>query len=234
MKQQPSGLTIHIRNAPYKTFYSYISHIAIQIGEDILEISGGGNHSINGQVQTVGATSHVGGYPVGSKLTKTGRFIYRVHLGIGRSPLYHGQELTIREYKDWITIGVHHPNPIDFGTSTGLMGSFPDGTLYGRDGTSIHEDVNQFGSDWIVQSNVDGQMFREPSPFPRQCNLPILNQQRRRLEEEELARSEQSSSSITYEDALSACRQNWPLDAVEDCVMDVLIAGDLEIANQIL
>eukprot|EP00977_Amphora_coffeiformis_P003274 scaffold609_cov170-Amphora_coffeaeformis.AAC.28 len=219
---QDQGLSVHIRSAPYKVAFSYISEIAVQIGDNILEIGEMGEHYINGELQQIGATQPVAGYPVGSKLTKNGRYIYRVHLGDGREKRYHGQELLIREYKGWITIGVHHPNPEDFSDSIGLMGSFPLGTWLGRDGVTIHKDIHEFGSDWIVQGDIDGCLFREQSPFPDKCELPSLEDtKRRRL----------SMTSITNEEARAACAQ-YLIDsnAMEGCIMDVLVADDLEMA----
>ena len=73
------------------------------------------------------------------------------------------------------------------------MGSFPYGTWYGRDGVTIHDNIESFGLDWQVQSQdvgvaadgtTVGTLFREPSPFPDKCNLPdatALRGRRRRL-----------------------------------------------------
>ena len=215
------GLSVHIRSAPFKMVYSYISDIAIQIGDDVLEIGSEGKHYINGVPQQIGATHPVGGYPILSMMTKNGRHVFRVHLGLDREKQYHGQELTIREYKDWITIGVHHPSPEDFADSIGLMGSYPQGTWLGRDGVTLHTEIDDFGSDWIVHEDIDGNLFQEPSPFPDKCNLPSLEDtKRRRL----------STSTITREEALEVCAKWVSPEAMEDCVMDVLVADDLEMA----
>lgn len=221
---------MQIRSAPYRTVFSYISNVAIRIGDDILEIAGGGRHYVNGELQETGRTRRVGGYMVGSKVTRNGRFVYRVHLGDDRERRFHGQELLIREYKDWITVGVHHPDPLDFRDSVGLMGTSPHGTWLGRDGVTVHEDVNAFGSDWIVREDVDGDIFREPSPFPDKCHLPLVQDdtatattEHRRL----------SVTSITREQAERACSQWVSARAMQDCIMDVLISEDLEMAANV-
>eukprot|EP00977_Amphora_coffeiformis_P006092 scaffold1322_cov185-Amphora_coffeaeformis.AAC.2 len=223
---QEQGLAVHIRSAPYKMVYSYISDMAIQVGHNILEIGSGGHHTINGEPQTIGATGMLGDYHVGSTYTKNGRYIYRVHLGDHREKKYHGQELYIREYKEWISIEVKHPCPADFVDSVGLMGSFPRGTWYGRDGVSIHDHIDDFGNDWIVQGDFDGYLFDVPSPFPDKCNLPSLKDmatKHRRL----------STASVSRAQAVEACtkyvRFSSPA-ALESCVMDVLISEDLEMA----
>mmetsp|Transcript_1791 Transcript_1791/g.3945 ORF Transcript_1791/g.3945 Transcript_1791/m.3945 type:complete len:509 (-) Transcript_1791:98-1624(-) len=217
------GLSVHIRSAPYKVMFSYISDIAIQIGDSILEIGSNGEHYVDGELQQVGSTQKLGGYNVGSKHTKNGRYVYHVHLGDNREKKYHGQELTIREYKEWITISVHHPSTKDFVDTIGLMGSYPHGTWLGRDGITLHNNVNDFGSDWIVLPDVDGHLFREQSPFPDKCEVTstLEKTSRRRL----------SASSVTKAQALEACAKLVPTEALEGCIMDVLIADDLDMAE---
>ena len=218
---QDQGLAIHIRSAPYREVFSYISDIAIQIGDQILESGAGGKHSLNGEPQALGATERLAGYQVRSEQTEKGRYIYSVRIGNGQENHYHGQELFIREYKDWISISLLHAKPADFRGSIGLMGSYPLATWYGRDGVTIHTDMNEFGSDWIIQGDVDGFLFQEPSLFPDKCALPSqdASTKRRRLHE----------SSFTRAEALEACA-HWPPEAIEDCVMDVLVADDLGMA----
>lgn len=223
-QKQPrdQGLAIHIRSAPYRGLFSYISDIAIQIGDSILEIGSDGQHYIDGEPQQIGSTGSVAGYRVGSTHTRNGRYVFRVHLGDDRPKQYHGQEITVREYKDWITVGIHHAHSRDFTDSIGLMGSHPYGTWYGRDGVTVHRTINDFGGDWIVLDDVDGNLFREPSRFPDECE--ILSEEdverRRRLDE----------STVTRAEARQACA-HWPVDAVNDCVMDVLVADDLGMAE---
>ena len=88
---------------------------------------------------------------------------------------------------------------------------------------TIHDNINDFGSDWIVNGDTDGHLFQEPSPFPDKCNLPSMDDsepKRRRL----------SASSVTRAEALDECTKWVSQDALESCVMDVLISEDLGMA----
>ena len=210
------GLSIHIRSSPYKTFFSFVSDVAIRIGEDILEVGNQGKHYINGVLQTVGATEDLAGYKVtSSKSTKKPRHVCKTRLAGCK------EETDTREFKDWITVSVLHATQSNFGASVGLMGRFEDGAMVGRDNVAIHTDNNECGQDWQVQGSTDGFLFRVPSPYPKHCQLPSLTNKKirlRRLEE----------SIISKEEAMQAC-SHWGSD-IMDCVLDVRASGDLEVA----
>lgn len=120
-----------------------------------------------------------------------------------------------------------HATENNFGQSRGLMGSFQDGLWLARDGITVHNDPNEFGQDWQVQEDEDGLLFQTPSPYRESCDLPSQQAatqkmiRGRRLEESTISRSE----------ALKGCAAHYsaPQD-VEDCVFDVQVTGDLEMA----
>jgi len=208
------GLSIHIRSSPIKTVLSYISDVAIRIGDDVLEVGNGGKHYINGVLQTVGATEDLAGYKVSSsRAHKKPRYVYKIHLET--------EEIDIREYKNWITISIIYATQSNFGTSVGLMGRFEDGAWIGRDNVTVHTDINEYGQDWQVQGAVDGFLFRVPSPHPKQCDMPSLEMKKfrlRRLEE----------SHVSMEEAMQACA-HWGSE-IMDCVLDVRTSGDVGVA----
>jgi len=211
------GLSIHIRSSSFKTFFSYISDVAIRIGDDVLEVGNQGKHYVNGVPQTVGATEDLAGYRVSSSKAKNKpRHVYKIHLD------GYKEEIDIREYKDWISISILHATRKNFGTSSGLMGRFEDGAWVSRDNITIHKDMNEYGQDWQVRGAVDGFLFRVPSPHPKQCELLSKANKKirlRRLEE----------STISQEEAMQACA-HWGSE-IMDCVFDVRASGDLGVAS---
>ena len=218
-----AGLSIHIRSAPYKQVFSYISAAAIRIKGHVLEIQGKGEHYIDGVAQTTGSTKDLDQYPVTSSVTKRGRYVYKIKLRDGQAGPGHGdEEIVIREYRNWLTISIYHATFHNFEGSTGLMGSFPYGNWVGRDGTTIHTDINQYGSDWVVKADLDGEIFQVPSSFPGRCDLPSTSSSTlrgRKLQE----------ATVTKEEAQKACA-HWG-EQIADCIMDVLIADDTEVAQ---
>jgi len=211
---QGKGLSVHIRSSAYKKIFSYISDAAIRIGDDILEVGGGGKYFFNGKPVSSLASETIGGYKMEHTRTKKGRAVYKIFLD-GK------EEIDIREYKNWITVYVLHPSDQDFAGTVGLMGSYETGSWMSRDGSHSHQDVNEFGLDWQVRES-DGLLFQTPSPHPDKCDLPILTSpvRKRRLAE----------SSISREAAADACA-DWSPKAMEDCIMDVLISEDLGMAD---
>jgi len=214
-----AGLSVQVRSSPYKEIFSYISEAAVQVGNAVLTIGAGGQHTINGVPQVVGETAslvvdkaHV--FPVQSSATWKGRRVYKIHLGDGPDGK---EELIIREFKNWITVTFFHPSASNLGSSRGLLGHFPDGAMLGRDGKTIHTSYDAFGQDWQVPP---GESLLGPGPFSASC-VPLQAQKRRlrRLEE----------ASIAREQAMTVCK-HWG-DQMEDCINDVQISGDLEMAN---
>jgi len=211
---QGKGLSVHIRSSAYKEIFSYISDAAIRIGDDVLEIGGGGKWLFNGQSLPSLASETIGGYKMENTKTKKGRAVYKIFLD-GK------QEIDIREFKNWITVYVLHPADEDFAGTVGLMGSYETGSWLSRDGQHTHHDVNEFGLDWQVHE-ADGLLFQTPSLHPDKCDLPIVTSlhRKRRLAE----------SSISREAATQACA-HWSPKAMEDCIMDVIISEDVGMAD---
>jgi len=207
------GLSVHIRSSPFKKIFSYISDAVIRIGDDILEVGGGGKCFFNGKSLPSLASETIGGYKMENTRTKKGRAVYKIFLD-------GNQEIDIREYKNWITVYVMHPSK-DFAGTVGLMGSYEIGAWLSRDGKRTHHDINEFGLDWQVRES-DGLLFQTPSPHPDKCDLPIVTSPRRKRRLTE--------SSISREAAEEACA-HWTPKAMEDCIMDVMISEDVGMAD---
>jgi len=213
------GLDIHIRSAPLRDVFSFISHAAVRLGNDILEVASEGKHYINGVLQEIGTNGTLSGHLVTSSVNKKQRYTFKVKLE-GKT------EVILRLYKDWISITVMHAHEEDFGDSVGLMGTFQAAVWLGRDGSTVHEDIAHFGRDWRVEGDKDGVLFLEPSPFPDHCDEPeesdeIRARRRRRLAE----------ATISHEEAMGVCEKYGDKAKVENCVADVQISGDLEMAE---
>jgi hypothetical protein len=220
-----AGLTIHIRSSPYRQIYSYISEAAVKIGTAVLWVGPGGKHSINNVPQQIGQTqamivSDELQYSITSSVTKRGRFVFKIH--IGNEQQGNKEEIILRQYNNWITVNIMNPTETDFQSSYGLLGRFPDGALLGRDGSSIHANYIDFGSDWVIDSEKADRLLSQPNPFPGKCHLASLEKVRigrRRLEQ----------SLVSVEEAQKACA-HWG-DQVDNCVSDVLLLGDLTLAE---
>jgi len=212
------GISIHIRSSEYKTFFSYISAVAVKIGDDILEVGGDGTHYVNGIAQAPLKSLGRGRFRITYKENNVQglRRIYKIGLDAHTA-------IVIRVHGEWIRVQINNAKEKDFQSSVGLMGSFQDGTLLGRDDETAFTSINDFGMEWQVHEDLDGQLFQTPSPYPDKCNMPSeadMPSRRRRL----------SESTVSEEDAVRACSQ-WGKDGLKDCVMDVLVSDNLAMAD---
>ena len=220
-----AGLSIQVRSSPYKEIFSYISEAAIQIGDRVLTIGHGGQHAIDGVPQIVGKTEamvldDLHQYPVESSVSKKGRHVYKIHLSHGP----HGkEEIDIREFKKWITVTLLHPSAANLGKSQGLLGRFPDGAMLGRDGKTVHTSYDDFGQDWQVPPD---KSLLGPGPFLDSSCAPLQALKDRRKRGRRLG-----ESSITRAQAMEVCK-HWG-NQMEDCINDVQISEDLEMASTV-
>ena len=215
-----AGIAIHIRSSPFKTWFSYISAVVVKIGEDVFEIGGKGQHWLNGHLNVLPESLLRNGslLQIDVAQPRPGVRTYTFKLD-------GGAELVIRGggRNGWFRVKINHATKEAFGASQGLMGSFDTGALLGRDGLTVFHSVRNFGMEWQVQEELDGLLFQTPSPFPGACHLPPEDQDvHRRLGE----------SGITHKEASAACAAVVGSEQLlEECIMDVMIAQDLEIAT---
>jgi len=210
------GLDIHLRTkARYQ--YSFIESAAIRIGDDILEVTSWGQYWLNG----VGGTDLefiADNFPVTytRENNKTHRFVIKTSETGNES-------IVINIFKDMVSVTVENATTANFGSSVGLMGSFMDGSLVGRDGATIIEkeegDHNVLGQDWQILES-EPQLFLAPSDKPFGTCAPPTATARRRLGE-----------AVSMEAAEKACARYEDKQKRDMCVFDVVAMGDLEVAE---
>jgi len=224
------GLKIHVRTK-VETWYSYVERVAVQIGEDVLEVKGGFSKRrfiLNGSPMATRKLTQengvlpftVGGNPV-HYLTQKDHVSWKVSIH-----LPDGQFVSLRTIKDWMRVDIENPLPEYFGSAKGLMGPFKrnaeEDQMLGRDGASIMEDPILFGQEWQVQGEPSLFMAHEGVPqFPQTCEMPVAERSMKRLLGE---------SDLTYDMAEQAC-EHLPKDEVDDCIYDVIASSDMDIAG---
>jgi len=109
--------------------------------------------------------------------------------------------------------------------STGLMGDFITGKSLGRDGVTVLDDPNDFGQEWQVLES-ESKLFlvdRPPQAPQEQCRLAKKKPQ-------VSSEFESKKDKLLREAAEKTCMQ-WAPQNKDACVMDVLAAGDLDLAK---
>ena len=213
--------------------YSYISQAAVKIQDVILEVSADGILLINGEDSSDRVPATIAGY---AGLTKTIKgkkrniISYKVDLGNGRSIDLRSNTKTEMMYID-----------VDgnFSDSKGLLGP-PTGEdgLYSRDGTimdvSAEGSYNSYSQSWQVLS--DEPMLFQEARFPQHplgCSytaasneedggVPVSPNLRRRLTD---------VVEVSKDEVMKACADAIPGERKDFCVMDVMLTGDLDAAE---
>lgn len=208
------GFRIHVRTT-IRHDYSYITSVALQIGDEILEVVSYGDYVLNSvDTAQVGASNMMmAGYPVvhEKKLKKRDKF--DVMIGLRTN-------VTIAVYKDLVSVSFAGGNAEEFGSSVGLMGNFHNGRLLARDGKTVMDNMDVFAQEWQVHEEepILFQAARPPQHPMEKCRLPadVQMQARRRLGE----------SSVRQEAAKKACA-HLNGNMKEACIYDVIATGDV-------
>lgn len=217
------GLKIHIRTKVVR-YWSFTERVAIQLGQDILEIQGSSDNDnnddddepaywINGKHK--GDLFLLGGYPIFQKRPKGHTLTYQINL----SPTYANQEIVIQVYKQFVRVKIHG-NDEAFGRSVGLLGDYLTGEIWARDGmTVLDDDPHSMGDEWQVLP-TEGKLFQtdQAPQFPARCIQPKSPSQQH---ERWLA---ESSITVSQE---AACAKVGDLGSIKDCVHDALATQDL-------
>jgi hypothetical protein len=173
------GMDIHIRTTQ-QSFYSYIESAALRIGNDILEVTGT-DFWINGvQGSDADLPTTIGGF----------QFHFPTYSPSGKAKFYqvdlnNGDNVLIRSYSHFMSVDVLGRSR-DFGTATGLMGNYYSSEMLGRDGKTVIQDSDVFGSEWQVHAD-EAELFRtarEPQHPHAACNMPDTIKQSRHLRQE--------------------------------------------------
>ncbi|CAB9509567.1 expressed unknown protein [Seminavis robusta] len=223
------GLSVHIRTK-IEHWWSYIESAVIKIGDDTLEIKAGVDDRqfwVNGKQGHRFRASRNLPFTIGGF---HGRFraINRI---LTQFKLYlpNDQNIVIKSTKNILRVDMENCNEEDFGTSLGLMGTFGEGLMLGRDGRTVFEDPNEFGMEWQVHSS-EPQLFHEAEgpQYPQKCQMPTSKTFLRHQEQDREARR-LLVEGISREDAESACAIANK-DEFNDCVFDVMATNDIDIA----
>jgi hypothetical protein len=208
------GLDVHIRTK-FRRDMSYISSAVLRIGSDVLEVESQGIYYLNG-VAGAALPAEFSGFAFSHTQPTDTQHVFEVHLG-GSEKIY------VKTYKDFVSVLIEEGQSKHFGDSIGLMGDFEYGVKLSRDGKTVIDDANAFGQEWQVLDTEPSLFQRDRLPqYPLECTLPTpmqASQLRRRLAE---------TSSADELAAEKAC-EHWG-DGKDDCVFDVLVTGDLEMA----
>merc|ERR1711971_28057 len=147
----------------------------------------------------------VSGYPVVFKKISDKAQQFVVDLG-------GDEKIIFRTWNSFLSITVKNPTVEHFGSSVGLMGSFPSGKKVARDKKSLLYDVNEFGQEWQVNGE-EANLFHEVKEpqFPQRCEIPSSLEMRRRLE----------ASEMTVEEAEIACA-HVEAHLKDLCIFDVM------------
>ena len=218
------GIEVQIRTKLVR-FWSYIKSTAICIGNDIFEIEGSADPTVDLHywinLEYKGEVSTLGGFPLTiTNLEGKSKIIVEIDL----SSKYPGQMIEISAWKEFVRVNFKNGSEASFGKAVGMLGDFKTGKTLSRDGVTVMDDFWALGNEWQVLPTEDMIFHSVEQPqFPKKCIQPEdpQGERRRRLEE----------SSITEEQAEKACSGiKDPLDR-KDCVYDVLATQDLDMTG---
>ena len=129
------------------------------------------------------------------------------------------EKIVIKTYKALVNVKIVGGDEDTFGHSVGLMGNFVTGERLARDGVTVLQDANQFGQEWQVLDTepVLFQSSRAPQ-YPQKCTMPQVNTNLR---------------GMSRETAERACAHHDDKDTKKNCIFDVMVTGDLGLAQQL-
>jgi len=209
------GLKVHIRTTRVK-YFSYISNIAVQIGDDVLEFDNDvTNFLINGEtappkrkyVRTLLGGFHVRRDPKAISIRFDDNVKARIDL--------------IQRTNGWPAVVVDGATTEVFKDSLGLLGDWETGKRLARDGKTLMDDpdATAFALEWQVR-DTEPMLFKEARfpQYPRTCTPPAQNLSKR------------LGVSNFEKEAEKACA-HWKED-IEDCVFDVIATRDVMVAAE--
>merc|ERR1712176_1687747 len=218
---------IHIRSTRTRQ-WSYISRAVVKIGSETFELSTSRDRNdvtieyfINGisgkndnllEEDIVKLPNTISGFEIQYRSVNSQQKEYKIDLG-------DGEILSLLVWKHMIRIDLQGCKAKNFASSVGLMGTFANSHMVGRDNSTIIEDLNDFGQEWQVRPD-EPMLFQkvEGPQAPTKCEIPSKTQLRRRL----------SESEVTTEEAELACATITDKDDFDLCVFDVIATGDID------
>ncbi|GAX27590.1 hypothetical protein FisN_13Hu321 [Fistulifera solaris] len=206
------GLEIQVRTQ-MRDDWSFIAAAALRIGSDVLEIGQQGFYYLN-DVAGAALPSTIGGFPIALLHYGARRHKFEVDMGL------HGK-IIIKVFNEFLAVQIDDAHRDGFADSYGLMGSFVDGSLVGRNGRVI-EDTDEFGLSWQVTDGED-MLFQEAKgpQYPQLCLMP---------EHKMTSRRQLAEAMMSFEEASAAC-SDWDEETRDACIYDVMATGDLSMAE---
>ena len=213
------GLTIHVRTTA-RYMYSYISSVAIQIGEETLEVSSWGDYIFEG-VSQADLPNRLSSFPVSHAQEEGSNRRHKFEIDLGLDG-----KITISSFKDILEVKIENASYGSFHDSKGLMGQFGSGIMLARDGFSVLEDPAVFGQEWQVGLNetMIFQQARAPQ-FPEVCIMPSEESAKKRR------RTRRLGETWVSRDAAEEACNIWGPENKESCIFDVLAMNDVEMAQ---
>ena len=200
--------------------------MALQIGDDVLEVSSFGDYMLNSvskaslpyMMANLYSITHI------QEDEKKHRFEVRLdheYKDYNEKP---EEKIVITTVKDLVSITIYNGTEVNFGESVGMMGRYEDGKRLARNGVTVLDYPIEFGLEWQVLQSEPSlfQATRFPQ-HPQECIAPedraTAKELRRRLGE----------VMVSQHDAEKACA-HWSDEQKDLCVFDVMAVNDLEIA----
>merc|ERR1712048_18526 len=215
------GMDIFVRSKQTKQ-WSYISTAVIRIGGETFEVSGrkdGETFYINGKRGNDAMwddNNNISGFAIRYQRVNSQQREYIIDVGNSLET-----SISFKTWKDFVRVDIGKATVENFGSSLGLMGSYPEGKRVGRDGKSILKDWTAFGQDWQVLPS-DPKIFHaiEGPQHPTKCVAPSKTSVRRRL----------AKSFVSREDAELACASVSKSER-DLCIFDVMATSDFGVAG---
>ena len=250
-----SGLSVHIRTTRMdgKLFsYSYISGAAVGIGNDVLEVQQDGTLFVNGKRHVNNDASlptEFATYPFTKNMIGKKKKITQYVLNLTDTNIGGFQDksdaLDTMIKSMVITI---HANPKTHMLFVKIDGELHDGIgllghplagnrLLGRDSvTDMSKDWNKYGEEWQVR-DTEQKLFQEhrAPQYPNVCIYHASDDDHSKKKTHNLRRrllhdGEDDKGKVTREAANAVCKDFAGVNK-DNCVHDVMVVGDLEVAE---
>jgi len=200
----------------------------LRIGKSTLEVKAskrgkGYEHWVNGveggELPHEGDSFDLEGYTVEYTRSFARRHSFHVDLGSQN-------HIKIATFKDFILVKVDAFTGTEFSSSSGMMGSFPKGLRFARDGVTVVEDAIVFGKEWQVRSD-ELKLFHTYEgavQAPQQCVMPDEKQQ---TASKQLKKRRLGEAAISEDQAAIGCAL-VDEDDRDSCIYDVIATQDLD------
>jgi len=249
-----SGLSVHIRTTRMDgklLSYSYISGAAVGIGNNVLEVQNDGSLFVNGKRHMNNDAylpTELATYPFTKNMIGKKKKITQYVLNLTDSKIVGGQFKSedLDKMIEPMTITIH-ANPKthmlfvkidgDIHDGIGLLGNPLAGNrLLGRDGvTDMSKDWSKYGQEWQVR-DTEQKLFQEnrAPQYPDVCLDQVsndgLSKKTHNLRRRLLADGKVDNGKVTREAANAVCKDFIGVNK-DNCIYDVMVMGDLEVAE---